>query len=211
MARYLSALLCLFTSLLSAGCLVKDTTHRLYLSPDGGVVWSVLERDVRSDEGAPWDRWREEAAFLEQVSSTTHPVLEGLRRLGPEKASLALLRAERPYAVTIDARFRRVDELLVRLFEELQVQGAATVHRQGDLSTLVISIDVSDGTDDETDTPAVALLEDLDRYRIVLTEGRFVSASGFDIGRDGTIATFASESAGADGPIELRLVWKNAR
>ncbi len=42
MKRHLSALAVLAVTLASTGCLVKETTHRLYLSPSGSVAWMVL-------------------------------------------------------------------------------------------------------------------------------------------------------------------------
>ena len=37
-------------SALSAGCLQKETSHTLYLAPDGSVEWVTSEANVRSDE-----------------------------------------------------------------------------------------------------------------------------------------------------------------
>jgi hypothetical protein len=51
------------------------------------------------------------------------------------------------------------------------------------------------------------LLEGLDCYAIVLTEGRFVSARGFEIIADGPAAELKPEQVPADGPVELRLTW----
>ena len=42
--------------LLSAtGCLRKEVTHGIYVSP-AGVTWSAMEKDVRSDEADPINR-----------------------------------------------------------------------------------------------------------------------------------------------------------
>ena len=56
---------------------------------------------------------------------------------------------------------------------------------------LSVSLDLSslDDPGPEHESPVTALLEDLDRYRFVLTDGRFVAATGFDILDNGTAAT----------------------
>ena len=46
----------------TTGCLRKDTTHTLYLSPDGSVRWVVDEANVYSDEDDPGKRFQEEHA-----------------------------------------------------------------------------------------------------------------------------------------------------
>ena len=50
------------------GCLRKEVTQTIYLAPSG-VVWSAIERDVRSDEKAPADRIREEHDYFLAASA----------------------------------------------------------------------------------------------------------------------------------------------
>ena len=75
----------------------------------------------------------------------------------------------------------------------------------------------SSGLDDsgpDTESPATALLEDLDRYRFVLTEGRFVSATGFDILDNETVATLReipAETFKVGGVLHLTLTWRAGR
>jgi len=198
------------TAPLLVGCLVKDTTHRLYLSPDGAVEWTVLERDVRSSDGAPAERWREEQAYLDGLHTGMHPVQEAFRHLNPDASSIRLLRPERPYATLAKARFQRVDVLIARLFEELSIPGSAALRQREDELTLAVSVDLSglDERDTEIPSPVVALLEDFDRYRIVLTAGSFVSAEGFAIVDEGTAAELKPEQVPVDRPAQLRLTWK---
>ena len=193
-----------------AGCLVKDTTHRLYLSPDGAVEWTALERDVRSLDNVPAERLREEQVYLNAVQAGTHSILEGLRRLQPDQASVRLLRAERPYAAMVDARFQRADVMIGKLFEELRIPGSATLRHHAGEATLTIAIDLSAvaDKDEEPDSPVAALVEDFDRYRIVLTSGRFTSAEGFALVDEGTAADLRPELVPVDRPAELRLTWK---
>jgi hypothetical protein len=197
------------------GCLVKETTHRVYLSPSGSVDWLVLEESVRSDDNDAAKRSGEERAWLDSVAADTHPIAEGLRRLGPDNLSTRLLRPARPYMALTGARFARVDRAINRLFEDLGVRGEATFDIRGQHATLSVALDLSslDDPGPETESPAVALLEDPDRYRFVLTDGRFVDAIGFDILEDGSAATLQAvppDTLEARGVLKLRLVWRVA-
>jgi hypothetical protein len=215
--RTFALVILLASGLSSAACLVKDTTHRLYLAPVGTLEWSVLERDVRSQDGSAPERWREEQLFLDGVSSGSHPIVEGLRRLEPEEASVRLLRAERPFAAISTARYQRADAAIRKLFDELRIPGSASLAFRADEATLTVSIDLSriDEHGEDLDTPVTALVEnliennvELNRYRVVLTEGRFVSAEGFEIVDDGTAAELKPERVPVDRPATLRLTWK---
>jgi hypothetical protein len=197
----------------TAGCLVKETTHRLYLSPSGAVAWAVLEESVRSTENDPAKRMSEEQEWLAAIARDTHPVAEGLRRLGTNQASTTLLRPARPYMALTDARFDRVDRVTARLFEELGLRGQATLTAGRQETTLSVTLDLSslDDAGSEFESPVTALLEDVDRYRLVLTEGRFTSATGFAILDDGTAAVLQeipSAILKARGAVNLQLVWR---
>ena len=61
----------------------------------------------------------------------------------------------------------------------------------------------------EPENPVDALADDLDRYSVVLTEGRFTNARGFTLSRDGTQAVFAKtpwEDRGKRGDRGTELV-----
>lgn len=47
----------------------------------------------------------------------------------------------------------------------------------------------------------------LETYRIVLTEGRFISAAGFEILDEGSIAVPDKKKASTDGILTLALAW----
>jgi len=216
MKRYLGLLAVVAVTLGSAGCLVKETTHRVYLSPAGSVAWMVLEQGVRSNEDDARTRAHEEREWLDAIAADAHQVAEGLRRLGPDRVSTRLLRSERPYMVLTDARFERVDKVIGRFFEELGLRGEATLAADGRDTVLSISLDLSSLDDPEPDieSPVTALLEDLDRYRFALNDGRFVAATGFDIVDNGTAATLheiPADTVKGGGVLKLRLVWANVR
>jgi hypothetical protein len=208
MTRRFCVLLALAAAPFASGCLVKTTTHRLYLTPQGTLTWSVLEQDARSTETSPLDRAAEEYAFLDGVRSATHPALEALTRLGPYQTSLQLIRADRPYTVLTDARFERVDLVIERLLRELHLPGAASLQRAGDEWTLSISIDLAAMVPDDQPSPIAALIEELDCYRLVLTEGRFTEATGFAIVDDGSVVELTPEHVPTDRPAQLQLSWK---
>ena len=212
MTRYCLAVAALAAAVGSAGCLVKETTHRVYLSPSGSVDWLVLEESVRSDDNDAAKRSNEERAWVDSVAAGTHPIAESLRRLGPEDLSTRLLRPARPYMALTGARFARADRVIGRFFEELGLRGEATFEARGQEATLSVSLDLSslDDPGPETESPATALLEDLDRYRFVLTDGRFVSATGLDILEKrfpATLQTVPSETLEI-GALQLRLTWR---
>jgi hypothetical protein len=212
MNPHLQLLAVVAVTLSTTGCLVKETTHRLYLSPSGSVTWMVLEQGVRSDETDSNQRWNEEREWLAAIAGDAHPVAEGLRRLGPNGVSTRLLRSERPYMVLTDASFARVDHVIGRLLEELGLRGEATLEVDGPDAVLSVSVDLSslDDAEQGIDSPVTAVLEDLDRYRFALTDGRFVAATGFDILENGAAATLQaipSETREAGGLLKLRLAW----
>jgi hypothetical protein len=213
MQRYGLAVVALAAAVGATGCLVRETTHRLYLSPSGAVDWAVLEENVRSTETEPAQRMREEQEWLAAIARDTHPVAEGLRRLGGEGGSTTLLRPARPYMAMTDARLPRVDRVIARLFEELGLRGEATLTVGGQETTLSVALDLAslDDPGPENESPVTALLEDLERYRLVLTEGRFVAATGFAIRDEGTAAALLeipSERVEARGVLTLKLTWR---
>ena len=158
----------------AAGCLVKETTHRLYLSPSGAVAWAVLEESVRSNENDRAKRMTRRAGVARRDRDGIRiPVAEGLRRLGADQASTTLLRPARPYMALTDARFDRVDRRHRAGCSKSWGYGEKrrlTAGRQE--TTLSVALDLSslDDPGAEPESPVTALLEDLDRYRLVLTE-----------------------------------------
>jgi hypothetical protein len=84
--------------------------------------------------------------------------------------------------------------------------------RRDDDSTLRVRLDFSHHVEGH-ETPVSQLGDNLEYLRIVLTEGRFAGANGFDIA-DGTSATLSAEwlndaekACEHKGTIELFLSW----
>ncbi|MEP6915589.1 MAG: hypothetical protein ABJC89_08075 [Acidobacteriota bacterium] len=193
-------------ALASTGCLQQETTHTLYLNPDGGVRWMAIEKDVRSDERDPSARRSEEETYLASAAAGTHDLGRAFAALAPTGQRTRILRAQRPFIVITEAEFPGVRELFERLLEDLRVPGQVTMTHAGGLTTLRIHADMvaARSDDGERDSPVVALCEELAAFRFVLTSGRFVSAEGFTLSDDGTTATIA-ESLAAQ---EVSLGWK---
>jgi hypothetical protein len=212
MNRYLAHLGLFAGFLLFPACIQQETTHSLYLSPDGQVVWTAIERDIRSDSRDPAERAREEQDVLDRVVAGMHPIGVALQQLGGDSVKTRMLRRERPYAVLTEARFASVELMIQRMLDVLKLRGSTAISREGSDVTLVVSIERPSEDEDSPDDSAVAPLVDCAApYRFVLTEGRFVSALGFTLANDGAIATLddeAFEAAGEPGAVvTLSLTW----
>lgn len=192
----------------AAGCLQKDVTHTIYLSPSG-VLWSVLEKDVRSDEKLPAGRYTEEQDYFLAASAGRHPAAVALRRLGSSSIATIWLRRARPYSVVTEGQFADLGELASAILREMRLHGDASLTREGCRSTLTVRVD-SEQPPQEPDDELAGLVEDLERYRLVLTDGRFVSADGFTISADAAVATADPEKAPEDGVLRLTLAWESA-
>jgi hypothetical protein len=198
--------------LLTAGCLQKETSHTLYLAPDGAAGWVTSEVNVHSDETEPGKRIAEEQQYVGRALLGAHGVARALAALGPQGAvRTTVIRDERPFHVVTDARFRAVDRVLERVFTEMGVRTSASLVRQADTATLRVSLDFSKPLD-ERETELSELFE-LDHFRFVLTDGRFGAVTGFDV-TDGIVATLSPEwleraerACDAKGTIEFSLSW----
>ena len=193
--------------LASAGCLQKQVTHTLYLSPAGEVAWSALEADVRSDERAADKRAAEENQYVASVAAGQHPIAAALVALGGQSATTRWLRRERPYSVLSEARFANVRQLAEAILGDAGLPGEAKLATAGCRTTLTIRVKVDDAATSEGETATSALLEELDRYRIVMTEGRLVYADGFLLDADGVVATPDKGKEAPDGVLTLVLTW----
>jgi hypothetical protein len=171
----------LLVLLAPAGCLQKETTHTLYLSPDGSLRWTVEESNVYSDEADAGARFAEEQAYIGPAMIGAHPAALGLQAIGPDGLiRTSVVRDERPFHVLTDARFLRADRALERLFKQSGVRGSASLEESEDRHTLRIRLDFSREWE-EGDSPAAALLEGFENFRFVLTEGRFIAGGGFEV------------------------------
>jgi hypothetical protein len=193
---------------LSAGCLRKEVTQTIHVAPES-AVWSVIERDVRSDEKAPASRIAEEHEYFLAAAAGRHPVAHAFRRLGAQTVKTSWLRRDRPYAVLTEARFASLEHVFKAVLRETQIRGAVTVVRtaSGCGTRLTLNADLSGEPASGADSALDALISDLDDYRLVLTAGRFVAADGFRILDEGSIAV-PDRSKTVDGDVlSVMLEW----
>jgi hypothetical protein len=123
-----------------------------------------------------------------------------------------VLRDERPFHVVTAARFSAVDRTIERFFVEMGIRTSASLVYDGGQRTLRVRLDFSHPLDDPK-TEVAELLDDLERLRFVLTDGRFGAVSGFDV-TDQIIATLSTDwmdraerAHEAKAPIGLALSW----
>ncbi len=200
----------LSVALLATACMVGEATHRIYLEPDGGVSWVVHEHELRSTSG-PAERDAEETAFLADALLGLHPVARAFDLLGPASVDHRLLRADRPFELRTDARFHSVEELVIDLFDQLGLNGAVSLRSDDGVTHLEVVIEPCCGDYDLPDDDILALADDLSSYRIVMTEGRFVQAVGFDLLEEGVIAAPIDSEVDCEDqpekPLVLSLSW----
>lgn len=196
----------------AAGCLQKETTHTLYLSPDGKVTWMAVEADVHSDETDPARRLAEEQKYLVEAAGDIHAVGRGLAALDPITVNTRIVRRDRPFFVITEARYDSIEFLAKRMLNSLPAKGNVSM-TSGERMTLTIRVDVRSTLEggQERESPLDGLMEDLDRYQIVLTDGRFEWARGFKLDDDRRrarpVEMTMEEITENGGILELSLTW----
>ena len=188
------------------GCLQKEVGQTIYLSPSG-AVWTVIERDVRSDETEPASRIREEQDYALAARAGQHGVARAFRSLGAQSVTTTWLRRERPYSVMTEARFGDVRQLAMALLRGAKIQGEVTLVREGCRTKFGVRVNLESAPEPDGDSPLDELLAELEHYRVVLSEGRFISADGFEILGEGSIAVPDKNKTATDGILSLALVW----
>jgi hypothetical protein len=167
-------------ALLCTACLERETTHTVYLEPDGSVSWEILERGVRSSEEDPGSARNEQAEYLQAATAAAHDLALGLESLGSRPVT-TVLRDRPPFTVHTRAWFPSAAALTTAL--EAELAGALDVRITRDCDETLVEIKPpADGEWESTnDSPALALLLNADEVRVVLGAGRYLDATGFDI------------------------------
>jgi hypothetical protein len=166
---------------LVGGCIQKETSHTVYLSPDGAVSWVVSEVNVKSDQAEPGKRLAEEEDYIGPALLGSHGVARGLRALGPiGTVRTTVVRDRRPFHLVTQADFTAIDRLLSRFFREMGVRSTAAMLRDADRTTLRVRLDFAIPPG-ERDTAVSELFDQIEHLRFVLTEGRFNTADGLDV------------------------------
>jgi hypothetical protein len=192
--------------LLSAtGCLRKELTHTIYVSP-ARVTWSAMEKDVRSDEADPMSRLLEEQDYILDARAGRHGLARALGALGATRVNATILRGDRPFTVVTNGHFADLAETAAAMMTLAHVRGDASIERDGCEKTLRVWFDVDGDTSGDQDALA-ELMAEATSYRIVLTEGRFLRAEGFTIEEDGAIATPGVPAPMDDRIVRVSLTW----
>ena len=189
----------------AAGCLRKELTHTIYVSPSG-VTWSAIEKDVRSDEADPGNRQAEEQDYILGARAGRHSVARALRALGGTRVQTTIVRRDRPFTVITDAQFGDLADLASAMITLARVRGEASIARDGCEKTFRAWLDVESNTGDGDDALA-DLIAEATSHRLVLTEGRFLRAEGFTIEEDGAVAIPAAPAPLEDGIVRTSLTW----
>jgi hypothetical protein len=190
----------------AAGCLRKDVTHTLYMSPSG-VTWSTIEKDVRSDEAEPGRRQAEEQDYVLSARAGQHGVAKALALLGGTRIQTTVLRRDRPFTIMTEGQFVSLSDLAVAMMGARGIRGDASIDRNGCERTLRVWFDVESNTGERLNA-FTELMSEATSYRLVLTDGRFLRAEGFTIEEDGMIATpGASIDPSDDGIVRASLTW----
>jgi hypothetical protein len=209
MKAFLSVLMVALGLLPISGCLRKEVRQILYLSPSG-VAWTVVESQVRSDEATPVQRIAEEHDYVLAASAGAHPIARAFHRLGAQSVQTTWLRRDRPYSVATEARFADLRQLALAILRDAHAAGDVSLVSTGCRTRFTVRADVSSAPatpDDAALDELNELITDLDTYRLVLTEGRFVAADGFQITDEGTTAIPDPAKTATDGILTLLLEW----
>lgn len=95
-ARWGTLTLVIAAALSAGACLQGEVVSTWYIEADRRVVWTVEERDVRSDSDGPDERDRDEDEYISDVRQTNHPVARGLRQFTPTQVTSKVLRDRPP-------------------------------------------------------------------------------------------------------------------
>lgn len=210
-------ILLLVAAAATTGCLRKETTHTLYLTPDGSVRWVIDEANVYSDDEDEGKRFEEEQAYIGPALLGAHRVAEGLQAIGPDGlVRTTVIRDERPFHVITDAPYTQIERALDRLFAEAGIKASVSRESADERERLRIRLDFTQEVA-ERDTPVLSLMEDFENLRFALTSGQFVPGGGFDV-QDRRFARISREwraqvaqAMEERTAIDLVLSWESAQ
>jgi hypothetical protein len=181
------AFIALTLAIAPLGCIIDETTHVVYLEPDGSVTWRVLQDLVRSDKEAPRERLSEEERFVDGVDTADDSWSKTFAEMGATEVDAWYLRDRRPYSLVVEARFEGLDEVTEALAEQTEAEMQVSLVQDGDLFHYTLTVPPPAEAEDADD------VEDAwqwaqHRFRLVTARGRFVQARGFAISADGAVA-----------------------
>jgi len=186
----------------SLACLEIQGSHTLYLAADGTVVWSVLEQGIRLEQ---------EEEFLDRVADSEHPAALALEALYPGSLTTQVLRQVTPLAILTEAYFPGIDLVFKNLFTLYELPSTVELRIVDERAHLEIRFWMNPDESEEEAVHDAFLLALLVECRIVLTEGKFIEARGFEIVEGGRVAKptriDTDEAEENNTPVELFLTW----
>jgi hypothetical protein len=214
-ARLAALVAFLAVAVVSAGCLVKETSHTLCLEPDGSVRWAVLERNIHATADTPADRQREEDEFMASTAAGEHPMALAFRALGASDVRTQLVSAEWPFAVRTEARFPDIARLWQQCLDSVDgLRAQSTLEVNGNRTTWRVTVDL-DPDVQRPDSDVTQAIESLfddngDAPVFFIRHGQFVDAVGFETSDDGRVAKpkdLGDHDWNKDPRLVLSLTW----
>jgi hypothetical protein len=196
------------------GCLQKDTSTTIYVRDDGTVEWSVLDRDVRSDEEDAGKRAEEERTYIDAILGWTDDLTKGFAALGGTNIRSVVFRDRAPFSTRRSADFEHLNQIWERAFKSCQIPHGLELKTDGVVTTwtMVVQVDPAPESPDTCDSKAIsAVLSDSDHLRIMLESGKFVSATGFTIVSADTVELedIVEDTVRANnGVVTFSLTWE---
>ena len=201
-----------------AACLTAENRHAFYLEPDGSAVWAVTAEDVRSDLEDREVRSMEEARYLKGARRGETEVGAALRHVGATWVKTTVVRDVAPYTVLTEGRFESAASMLESFLGAIGFEAETALWFDGERTTLSFRFwerAESEAQAESKDGPADCLVEPLEQYRFVLTEGRFEEASGFRLKSGDTVAVMLDLEEAEDdtgrGSVHYSLTWSAGR
>lgn len=201
-----------------AACLKAENRHAFYLEPDGSATWAVIVEDVRSDLEDREGRRTEEARYLEGARRGQTEVGAALRHVGATWVETTVVRGMVPYTVLTEGRFESAASMLDGFLSAIGFEAETALWFDGDRTTL--SFRFWEPAANETAAgseggPADCLVEPLEQYRFVLTQGKFEEASGFRLESGETVAVMLDLDEVEDDTgrrnVHYSLTWSAGR
>jgi hypothetical protein len=195
----------------ASSCIKEDNTVTWYLDPNGQVVWSVLERNIRSDASDRRERQTEEQQFIVAARVHQHPAMTGLQRLGATNIKDSILQDKPPYSVLTEGQFPGLEMMGRRLLAVYGMTGTSVITRDAEKWTWTLTIEyVPEDVSDQDTAELTALLGD--GLHVALREGEFVEGDGFTINDDKRLAELSGDLFEPrdrdDPPKKVKLTWR---
>ena len=140
-------------------------------------------------------------------------LFRGFAQLQPIEITTRTLRASAPFSVATDARFANLGRLGQELIWRLGLSGTSVLTHgpDGETWTFAVRDPHAPAGSVKPDDDLTAVTGSLDGLKVVLVEGRFIAAEGFQLSPDHRTATLLKwddDALRADTMLTLKLTWK---